>query len=198
MNIIFAEEEKRFKLIDLGACADLRSGTNYIPDESILDPTYCPPEQACPPPFLPCTGNKAKHHSTKAFSTKRRPRASMTRTQAMQTALQDVLVSRYNSLMLCCAVLSRVTGAVAVLIGAGYERLNKQALRFQGRPFWLPVKNVRVGVRCVHSGSNRSCSTKQGYAMLCHLRLTSVTCMLGLSVLFSRSPPEYTNHQRSQ
>lgn len=45
MNIIFAEDEKSFKLIDLGACADLRSGTNYIPDESILDPTYCPPEQ---------------------------------------------------------------------------------------------------------------------------------------------------------
>ena len=45
MNIIFADDEKRFKLIDLGACADLRSGTNYIPDESILDPTYCPPEQ---------------------------------------------------------------------------------------------------------------------------------------------------------
>ena len=45
MNIIFAEDEKNFKLIDLGACADLRSGTNYIPDESILDPTYCPPEQ---------------------------------------------------------------------------------------------------------------------------------------------------------
>lgn len=45
MNIIFAESEKRFKLIDLGACADLRSGTNYIPDESILDPSYCPPEQ---------------------------------------------------------------------------------------------------------------------------------------------------------
>ena len=49
MNIIFAEDEKRFKLIDLGACADLRSGTNYIPDESILDPTYCPPEQVVYP-----------------------------------------------------------------------------------------------------------------------------------------------------
>ena len=48
MNIIFAEDEKSFKLIDLGACADLRSGTNYIPDESILDPTYCPPEQVVP------------------------------------------------------------------------------------------------------------------------------------------------------
>lgn len=48
MNIIFAEDEKSFKLIDLGACADLRSGTNYIPYESILDPTYCPPEQVQP------------------------------------------------------------------------------------------------------------------------------------------------------
>jgi serine/threonine protein kinase len=33
------------QLIDLGACADLRSGTNYVPDESILDLNYCPPEQ---------------------------------------------------------------------------------------------------------------------------------------------------------
>ena len=45
LNIVFAEEQRRFKLIDLGACADLRTGTNYTPDESILDPTYCPPEQ---------------------------------------------------------------------------------------------------------------------------------------------------------
>lgn len=45
LNIIFAEEEQKFKLIDLGACADLRTGTNYKPDESILDSTYCPPEQ---------------------------------------------------------------------------------------------------------------------------------------------------------
>ena len=44
-NIIFAEQEKRFKLIDLGACADLRAGTNYVPDEGIMDPSYCPPEQ---------------------------------------------------------------------------------------------------------------------------------------------------------
>lgn len=49
-NIVFSEAQRRFKLIDLGACADLRSGTNYIPDESILDPMYCPPEQVCPPP----------------------------------------------------------------------------------------------------------------------------------------------------
>ncbi len=62
MNIIFAEDEERFKLIDLGACADLRSGTNYIPDESILDPTYCPPEQvqsqSCHLPLLCCRPNK--------------------------------------------------------------------------------------------------------------------------------------------
>jgi len=45
LNIIFAEDHKRIKLIDLGACADLRTGTNYVPDESILDPNYCPPEQ---------------------------------------------------------------------------------------------------------------------------------------------------------
>lgn len=50
-NIIFAEGMRRFKLIDLGACADLRTGTNYVPDESILDPTYCPPEQVLPPPL---------------------------------------------------------------------------------------------------------------------------------------------------
>jgi len=35
----------RMKLIDLGAAADLRRGTNYTPDESVLDPAYCPPEQ---------------------------------------------------------------------------------------------------------------------------------------------------------
>lgn len=35
------------QLIDLGACADLRSGTNYAPDETILDPHFAPPEQVC-------------------------------------------------------------------------------------------------------------------------------------------------------
>ena len=35
------------QFIDLGACADLRSGTNYVPEESILDLNYCPPEQVC-------------------------------------------------------------------------------------------------------------------------------------------------------
>ena len=44
-NTIFCEEDKCFRLIDLGACADLRKGTNYTPSETILDAMYCPPEQ---------------------------------------------------------------------------------------------------------------------------------------------------------
>uniref|UniRef100_A0A1J3IG45 Serine/threonine-protein kinase STN8, chloroplastic n=1 Tax=Noccaea caerulescens TaxID=107243 RepID=A0A1J3IG45_NOCCA len=32
------------KLIDFGAAADLRIGKNYIPDRTLLDPDYCPPE----------------------------------------------------------------------------------------------------------------------------------------------------------
>ncbi|KAJ6921223.1 hypothetical protein NC652_015204 [Populus alba x Populus x berolinensis] len=32
------------KLIDFGAATDLRIGKNYIPDQSLLDPDYCPPE----------------------------------------------------------------------------------------------------------------------------------------------------------
>ncbi|KXZ43807.1 hypothetical protein GPECTOR_80g167 [Gonium pectorale] len=53
LNIIFAEDVRRFKLIDLGACADLRSGTNYVPEESILDLNYCPPEQFVMPTDSP-------------------------------------------------------------------------------------------------------------------------------------------------
>ena len=45
LNVIYSEVDGRLKLIDLGACADLRGGTNYSPEESILDPMYCPPEQ---------------------------------------------------------------------------------------------------------------------------------------------------------
>ncbi|GAB5369886.1 hypothetical protein AAMO2058_001445200 [Amorphochlora amoebiformis] len=44
---------KQIKLIDLGACADLRRGTNYVPDESILDPLYCPPEDFVLPTTSP-------------------------------------------------------------------------------------------------------------------------------------------------
>lgn len=47
LNVIASERDARLKLIDLGAAADLRTGTNYTPEESILDPMYCPPEQVC-------------------------------------------------------------------------------------------------------------------------------------------------------
>lgn len=53
LNLILSEKDRRFKLIDLGAAADLRNGTNYVPDESILDPSYCPPEQYCLPTSAP-------------------------------------------------------------------------------------------------------------------------------------------------
>lgn len=52
-NIVFAESERRFKLIDLGAAADLRTGTNYKPQETILDPLYCPPEEYVLPTDAP-------------------------------------------------------------------------------------------------------------------------------------------------
>lgn len=44
-NIIYSEETKSFKIIDLGAAADLRVGINYIPKEFLLDPRYSAPEQ---------------------------------------------------------------------------------------------------------------------------------------------------------
>lgn len=34
----------QIKLIDFGAATDLRIGKNYIPDSTLLDPDYCPPE----------------------------------------------------------------------------------------------------------------------------------------------------------
>eukprot|EP00466_Bigelowiella_natans_P002241 jgi/Bigna1/91234/estExt_fgenesh1_pg.C_940002 len=52
-NIIFVDKKQELKLIDLGACADLRKGTNYVPDESILDPLYCPPEDFVLPTTTP-------------------------------------------------------------------------------------------------------------------------------------------------
>ncbi|XP_024525647.1 serine/threonine-protein kinase STN7, chloroplastic isoform X1 [Selaginella moellendorffii] len=44
-NIIFSDESKSFKIIDLGAATDLRVGINYIPQEFLLDPRYAAPEQ---------------------------------------------------------------------------------------------------------------------------------------------------------
>ncbi|URE17674.1 serine threonine-protein kinase [Musa troglodytarum] len=44
-NVIFSEGARTFKIIDLGAAADLRVGINYIPKEFLLDPRYTAPEQ---------------------------------------------------------------------------------------------------------------------------------------------------------
>ncbi|XP_073003082.1 serine/threonine-protein kinase STN7, chloroplastic [Typha latifolia] len=44
-NVIFSEGARSFKIIDLGAAADLRVGINYIPKEFLLDPRYAAPEQ---------------------------------------------------------------------------------------------------------------------------------------------------------
>eukprot|EP00245_Coleochaete_scutata_P015400 TRINITY_DN6852_c0_g1_i1.p1 TRINITY_DN6852_c0_g1~~TRINITY_DN6852_c0_g1_i1.p1 ORF type:complete len:616 (+),score=126.74 TRINITY_DN6852_c0_g1_i1:168-2015(+) len=44
-NIIFSEDTGLFKIIDLGAAADLRVGINYQPKEFLLDPRYAAPEQ---------------------------------------------------------------------------------------------------------------------------------------------------------
>ncbi|CAH9076118.1 unnamed protein product [Cuscuta epithymum] len=44
-NIIYSEGSRTFKIIDLGAAADLRVGINYIPKEFLLDPRYAAPEQ---------------------------------------------------------------------------------------------------------------------------------------------------------
>ena len=57
-NIIFCESDRTFRLIDLGAMADLRTGLNYCPDESILDPYYCPPEQYVLPTDAPDLSSK--------------------------------------------------------------------------------------------------------------------------------------------
>jgi hypothetical protein len=50
----------RFKLVDFGAAADLRTGFNYEPEQGLLDPFYSPPENfimprqiPAPPPLRP-------------------------------------------------------------------------------------------------------------------------------------------------
>lgn len=37
-NVIVSVRDKRIKLIDWGAAADLRLGINYVPNEYLLDP----------------------------------------------------------------------------------------------------------------------------------------------------------------
>ncbi len=46
-NLVLAKVNvsPEFKVIDLGACACFRSGTNFTPDETIMDPKYAPPEE---------------------------------------------------------------------------------------------------------------------------------------------------------
>lgn len=46
-------ENGRFKLIDFGGAADLRSGVNYEPEVSILDPSFSPPEDFIMPERTP-------------------------------------------------------------------------------------------------------------------------------------------------
>ena len=58
-NIIFSEASDTFKLIDLGAAADLRLGTNFCPTESLLDPLYCAPEQYVLPTDAPDLARQA-------------------------------------------------------------------------------------------------------------------------------------------
>ena len=46
-NLVLARSTAKpeFKVIDLGACACFRTGTNFTPDETIMDPKYAPPEE---------------------------------------------------------------------------------------------------------------------------------------------------------
>ncbi|GFR46678.1 hypothetical protein Agub_g8295 [Astrephomene gubernaculifera] len=44
-NAIISSRDRKLKLIDLGAAADLRIGINYVPNEYLLDPRYAPPQQ---------------------------------------------------------------------------------------------------------------------------------------------------------
>jgi serine/threonine protein kinase len=39
-NAILSVRDRRLKLIDWGAAADLRLGINYVPNEYLLDPRY--------------------------------------------------------------------------------------------------------------------------------------------------------------
>jgi len=54
-NILVAEtaEGAPLRLIDLGACVDLRNGFNFDPEKGLLDPRYAPPEQYIMPQDVP-------------------------------------------------------------------------------------------------------------------------------------------------
>jgi serine/threonine protein kinase len=53
LNLVLCEDSGSFKFIDLGACVDIRSGFNYTPDETVIDPTYAAPEHYVMPTCTP-------------------------------------------------------------------------------------------------------------------------------------------------
>lgn len=53
LNLILAHDTGEFKFIDFGACVDLRSGYNYVPNETVIDPTYAAPERYIMPTSTP-------------------------------------------------------------------------------------------------------------------------------------------------
>uniref|UniRef100_A0A7I4A2V3 Protein kinase domain-containing protein n=1 Tax=Physcomitrium patens TaxID=3218 RepID=A0A7I4A2V3_PHYPA len=53
LNLVLSEDSGFFKLIDLGACVDIRSGFNYDPFETVIDPTYAAPEHYVMPTSTP-------------------------------------------------------------------------------------------------------------------------------------------------
>ncbi|KAI5074830.1 hypothetical protein GOP47_0010791 [Adiantum capillus-veneris] len=53
LNLILDQNSGKFKFIDFGACVDLRSGFNYVPNETVIDPTYAAPEHYVMPTSTP-------------------------------------------------------------------------------------------------------------------------------------------------
>lgn len=53
LNLILDQDSGKFKFIDFGACVDLRSGYNYVPNETMIDPTYAAPEHYVMPTSTP-------------------------------------------------------------------------------------------------------------------------------------------------
>ena len=49
-NIVLATNHRQLRLVDLGAACDLRMGTNFVPQEAVLDIMYSPPEKFVVPP----------------------------------------------------------------------------------------------------------------------------------------------------